>query len=237
MNSTADFSLNHAFVLDSPVSSKIWSLLTSKVGTVYASAACEDGLVRRFETPEELHKYENPLNRAIYAISFLASSPTRDAWAEVSFNWSYGGRIRVQIDGSEAVVLDVRDRIHDILAGTRPWYWRISRFDASPIFLLIAFALIWFIGVTSSGKSKAEAISLKEALLGTIALLTLIVFYSLVPWCLNKIRRRYFPHAVFAFGQAKARYETDEKVRWGVIVAFVLSLIASIVAAFLIRGV
>ena len=234
MNSSAEFSIGHAFVLDPTVSGKIWGLLDARVGNVYAAAACNDDLVRRFESKQQLDEYENPVNRGIYALSYYARSRGSDTSAEVRFNLARN-QIKVEISGAESTVLEVRDRLHEIIAGAKPWYWRIAKFDAYFWFFLFAFFGGFVIGVMGSG-TKNEPLSFKFALLGAVVLLLFIGAISLVPWSLNRLRERFFPFAVYAIGQGKIRYDNDEKLRWGVIVAFIISLLSSIVAAIRIQG-
>ena len=85
------------------------------------------------------------------------------------------------------------------------------------VFLRVAFGL-----VDSSDESSgptARSVAIAYTVLGGAVV---------VGWGLNKIRERLFPSITFAMGQGKRRHENLEKIRWGVVVAFVISLLAGL---------
>ncbi len=57
-----------------------------------------------------------------------------------------------------------------------------------------------------------------------------IVVLWVSPFFFNKLREKFFPIATFAIGQGKERYELEEKIRWSIIVALVVSVLASLIA-------
>ena len=63
---------------------------------------------------------------------------------------------------------------------------------------------------------------------GTALVYTVIGGAIVVGWGLNRIRERLCPPVTFAMGQGKRRHENFEKIRWGVIVAFTVSLSAGL---------
>ena len=48
---------------------------------------------------------------------------------------------------------------------------------------------------------------------------------------LNKLKSKIFPSSTFALGQGKARHNHLENIRWGVIIAFIVGVAASLVVA------
>ena len=67
----------------------------------------------------------------------------------------------------------------------------------------------------------------KEVINVSIILASVILIF--VYKRLDELRTWLFPVGYFAFGQGEHRYEIREKVHWGIIITFVVSLAASMV--------
>lgn len=238
MKVTAKVELKHAFVLRSSDAAKIWSVLAEALGPVKASARCADDIEREFDSTDALSSYENPRSRCIRSLSFRARSNGFDASASVHLGGRFSSTptIDLDIEGPEPTVLRVRDRLGELFDGMRPWYSVISRID---FFLVVAGMSIFLMTVLSGMSGKAtdrRALGISEAVSGAAFLSALFGAVAFLIWVLNRIRNRVFPAATFAIGQGEGRHQFDEKIRWVVIIGFLVSTFASLVVAFLFRG-
>lgn len=239
MDANSKFSVNHAFVLEPEQARKICKLLGDRIGSLTIGAQCADDMVREFTDIKRLLAYENPSNRRILSLVFSSQADDFNKRAQIEFDYNSWHTISVSIHGTEAVVSRLRDDLREIVNGVKPWYWRFARIDFFTLsFFYIAvgclIAMIYF----ENFHDKSEKLSdfpIRTQLV-VIAVLfvvsTVIVVGSAASiWGLNRLRDRYFPLAVFAIGQEAKRYHTNETIRWTIVVGFLVSLAASIVAA------
>ena len=143
-----------------------------------------------------------------------------------------GGRFDVldaSIEGPAEFVNQLRPALESQLSGLRVWYGRVTGIDfhLASIFLLILLALTMYLAFLFGfiESSNEPPITSRRA---QVIVVTTIAGISVLPWGLSKIRDRLFPRATFAIGQGKRRHENLEKVRWGVIIAFGVSLAAGL---------
>jgi len=80
---------------------------------------------------------------------------------------------------------------------------------------------------------NSNALELVQSIKIIVIVLSVFGIIALSIWGLNRLRGIYFPFASFAIGQGLERYRVQENVRWGVVIAFVVSLAASTVFAVL----
>ena len=93
---------------------------------------------------------------------------------------------------------------------------------------------IWLVILAMSDTSKpSPALTYAEASRAAAAAILFLVGVGGLIWGLNRLRRRFFPNAVYAIGRGVERYELDERIRWVVIVGFVISVLASLLVAFM----
>ena len=118
---------------------------------------------------------------------------------------------------------EVKDKIFDILDGTKPWYSLLARVD----FLTLPMWTILVVGIYHSLDGLLGTNKEKEVINVSIILASVILIF--VYKRLDELRTWLFPVGYFAFGQGEHRYEIREKVHWGIIITFVVSLAASMV--------
>lgn len=235
MKVSAHDSIRQPFVLTVAEVSRIWDLLEGQVGPTEAHAACADGIDRTFSNYDALASYENSPPRAIQSVRFTARSPLDPGHhAVISFGEDFGRSIGLWLEGPELKVSHLRTVLRDLCEGIRPWYAWITRVDG--------FYLVW--GVLSFGylvldlmvgeRGPRHSRTGREAIVIVLSLVAAIGLLGTIIWGLNRLRSLYFPIATFALGQGMGRYELYEKVRWGILVGFVVSLAATLLGAILI---
>jgi len=230
----------HAFVATSEDVTKLWNTLEAAGMKVTATASCFDELVRHFDTCEPVIKYDNPQRAAFTAIEISARSREPFITAEISLGARYSAPISVSLRGDEDIVSSMRTTLTDVVAGMKPWYSRIATIHpllvGMPIFGFVVFAgLVQMIILllNPENRPKLPSISLVKALVLMTMFIVFIGATLALCWGIIALLNRFFPVATFAIGQGDARHQFNEKVRWVVIVGFLVSVIGSIVAAIL----
>jgi hypothetical protein len=236
MNAKADFIVNFAFVLTAEKIEKIYKLLTERIGKPAVSAGCADNIDRDFSDIKQLLDYENSHNRRITSLSFSSKTNDYKKRCQLSFANNSWRTISVTIEGIENSVVKLKDDVAELVDGTKAWYWRLSKFDF--FYVILVLCIIGFNLLIDYAKSldknviKSEFNPLKTLVAIGITSGVFIVLAGLV-WSLNRIRKCLFPIAVFAIGQEATRYNIYDKIRWTIIIGFIVSLSASLVVAFI----
>ena len=130
--------------------------------------------------------------------------------------------------------MKLADEIGEMIDGLKPWYWRFSRID----FFLVGLITIWLADAilntyaAGQGTTSVKAtVSFVKAFSITGIVLAAFGLVGLTFWGLHRLRSRYFPLAIFKIGQETRRFETDEKVRWTIMIGFAVSVVASVVVS------
>ena len=214
--------LSHAFVANSDNLEKLVKLLQNRVGEVNISTDCADGFSRDFNTIEDLIDYENPYSKEIRRIDLSARSDGYKKSADIDFAGGISQRgILIRFKGGEEVVLGLRDKTQDIIAGMRPWYSWISRINSDYTMGII----VWLLYLTVRLARSWLSISDYEVELGYVIMIPLLFIILLIALFFGK---RLFPPAAFAIGQGNGRYKLKEQIRWCVVVAFLVSVAAGV---------
>lgn len=236
MESAYKFELKDSYVVRLDDFKKIHALLSSRIGDTEITAECADNVSRNFSSLKELLKYENLKVSRIVNLNFRARSKDWNKKAEIEFidRWYFGG-IRIEIKARDDVVTRLRTDILDLIAGLRPWYNAINRFDVFGVLCLLPIPfylalLAWFVFFGSSETS--ESTPRMKALTYLLAIIISVVYLA-IAYSIHRFRKIIFPHGIYALGQEVRRYEIQEKWRWGLLVSFVASLIAGFVLIFL----
>ena len=230
--------LSQAFVIGPNELKKLVDLLQKHIGKVSISADCIDNIQREFSTVKELIDYENPKSKRIGRI-YLNAREGFEKSSTIAFrdSSSFSGGVSLSITAREDVVVQLKDKIFDIVEGTRPWYNPLTHFDLTTpagffsyfFFLVVVIILSTFIAFKCgliSASTKGMELSDQ---LGTFIFLTSIIFMILYFTFLSKLFKWLFPPGVFTIGQGNSRFETVKRVQWGVIIAFMVSLAAGCV--------
>lgn len=237
MNVNYSEELSQAFVVGPDELKKLVDLLQERIGKVSISADCIDKIQREFTTVKDLIDYENPKLKRICRI-YLSAREGFEKSATITFRDSspFSGGISLSITAREDVVLRLKDKMLDIVAGTRPWYNLLARFDSATLtglvfyflFFLIGIILSTFIafkfGLISDSKEEMELGDQLEALIFLTSIIFPIVYFAF----LSKLLEWLFPLGVFIIGQGKSRFKNLKWVQ-GVVITFMVSLAAGVV--------
>ena len=211
---------------------RLVTALTASVGSVSWEIECADGVSRSGSNIEELLAFDNPPDREIQRLIVRARSDDGRAIASVEL----GGKVAsvsASIDGPSELVQQFRTALEPQLFGLRAWYTRVARLDFISV-VLFFFFVMWLtvtIGMALGILATNDEPGLP--LRGQAVAYTMIAGAIGAGWLLNRLRERIFPVATFEMGQGKRRHELLEKVRWGVVVAFIVSLVSGLLLVFL----
>ena len=233
MRAFANIELTHAFVVTKSDIEKIWSLLSDAYDSVNATASCTDNLERTFNNPQDLLNYENSRAQSIRSLHFETSQISDEGIASIRFGNRYSGSVEFRASGPEEKIIPLKNRIAEIVDGTRQWYSPLSRIDFTFWVWGMALFAMMIVQFMSDGSAAKKAFSFTEAITAGLALSFIGVLLALASIGLNKMRRRFFPVATFAIGQGLKRYEFDNTFRWVVIIGFAISIFSTIVGTLI----
>jgi hypothetical protein len=225
----------HAFVLKQSGLKKIWDLFEARIGSVSVETGCADGIDRKFSDWKQLTAFDNPPQKQIVSLSIDARADNWSKSANLRFSKSSWRSIELRLQGTEQVVSRLYNDINDILDGVRPWYSMFARID---FFYIIGF-ICWFafmvfmVSLPNKPTNAWEGLPIEKAILAVIIFICVFLVPAIFIWLLNKLRVRFFPCATFALGQGEQRYHLDEKIRWSIVIGFVVSLVASLIASLI----
>lgn len=232
MDSTFKFELKDAFVVRAEPLKKIHALLSDRIGKTTITAECADDVTREFDTLNKLEQYENSKPKRILNLRLRATAEDwkKEAAVEFTDKWYFGGT-RIEVRARDDVVMRLRSDLLDIVAGLRPWYHLINRFDIFTLALiglgtLFAGLLAW---VAIFGSDEVSASTPRKQAIGSLIGAGFSVAYIGSAYLVHRFRKVVFPHGSFAFGQEIHRFKTAEKWRWSLLIAFFASLAAGIV--------
>lgn len=178
------------------------------------TAYCRDGIIREFETIEELTGYENPKSeeiRAIHTSFYVRESPEHVVIRfDSGSNWS---SVNIYIKGSEYLIFTLNKKIKTLISGMRPWY---SPLSGNKFLILVAFIIgivynipfnYWIHPIVEKNISPIH-----EIFIFIIPLVVLAIPFIIF---VQKVINYLFPKAVFLIGQGKGRFEHSRKVlKW-----------------------
>lgn len=227
-----------AFVIGSPELQEVVALFEKHIGKVDVRVKCSDDFSRDFDTLKELIAYRNPKSKEIRRIHLTARSDDHKKSAAIAFVDSTWSGILIDFKGPEDTVFILKEETLDIIAGIRPWYNVISNFKAHMAISFILGIILGIINVfwiQSALGYKIEDMSFITFLRKVMPInimITGIIFVTLYAF-LRKPYKYLFPQAVFLIGQGESRFKHQQKVSWGVIIAFLVSLTAGLIIAIL----
>jgi len=234
MPARATLDTDSAFVLRAEDVRRLWTLLQDRTGPVVATAVCADGIVREFNTDDDLVNYANFPAQCIVGLQIGVWEGGEEA--SVTFT-NHGPAIRFSAYGLENDVAILRQHIANIADAIRPWYSFIARIPEwiAPYVVLSISMVTLAVAIVLPVRRNHDALSVSTV---SLVILSIILFVSLVAsalaW-LNALRIKFFPMATFALGAGVERHHTDENIRWCVIVGFFISLASGLVLALILR--
>ena len=216
-----------AFVCEAEDLKRLTTLLESKVGEVSWKIMCADGLTRSGDEITTLLEFDNDPDRKIQGLHLRGGGYAAGCRASVQLGGSFKV-LNMSIDGPADFVEELRPILESQLSGIRAWYTHISQVSWYAI-VMVVFAL-FFLGVSLVIVSNFDEVIAQSFQFTNMVISAMVgLFFGVFTLSLNKIRDKLFPPVTFAIGQGKRRYDNMEKVRWSVIIAFVVSLGAGLV--------
>ena len=235
MNVHINTGRKHAFVLRLSQLRRLWDLLNTQVGTVNSSVVCGDEITREFTNWEQFELYDNPPAKMAVELTLEARSDDRETYVWVKFADGIRESIKVAIRATERDGADIKDGILDILDGTKPWYSPFAG-DIRPILIGLFFLFLFsYIRLNPSSGNMEGSLNrtLHDHVLAFLCSSAILFLLYIFVQKINKLWSWIFPKTYFAFGQGENRYNTVEKFQWGVSIAFVVSVVSSLVVLLL----
>ena len=225
--------LPQAFVAAEDALKKLAHLLSDRIGNLEIRADCADDVARTFKTVKELAAFENPKGKEIRRLDICARSDDFKKRATIELSGSWWTGIFLDFQARDDVVSHLRTKVLDLIEGMRPWYTLFHRVNFVYLALLALFVL-WIGPLIVVAFKWVPIDSLKEPNPTDSALAQLVVYAAIavlfaIGIVLNRLRNSCFPRAVFLIGQGKARWKHLERIQWGIIIAFLVSLAAGLV--------
>jgi len=238
MEASTDLSIKQSFVLKPEHIKNIIELLNNNIGNTSISTYCEDGISRNYNSADQLLSYSNPPNFRIQSISLRARSDDLKKSARVVFANEIWRSIQFGVEGPEDVVINLRDDFMKNAAMTKAWYDRFARIDIFRLISLIGFSLliIIFLCIAIWGSDVPETnIKGPRALaLGYISGTGTVFALAFIGFLVSRLRTKLFPTGTFAWGDAAEKHEFLEKVRWTIVIGFIVSFFSGVVGSIII---
>lgn len=198
-------------------------------------AACTDRLNRSFETIDDLREFGNPERCAITELKIVGLDERGYEKLSVTLNSDARHNVRIYVNADDQIGIRLNEIANDFVDSLRPWYswvsrtdWYLATFGLWVLFWVIRYGPILMNTEFITIKSSDEGIPIrafgKGVLLGSLPMF--------IGVALNIVRSRFFPMGFFAFGHGHNRHNRLEVIRTVVIVAFVISIISSVVVTW-----
>lgn len=226
MKAESRFDTKKAFVLNPQDVKKIWDLLEGADLEVEATLECADGISRKTKLMREVLEYDNSMRAEIKSLRLTGTSSSISSYSTITLGGAHSTSVSFSLNGHVDKVAELRVRLMDIIDGMRPWYDLCARFDFGAVVIILFMISGVYLSFLSSGKPK-ENIAPDHALSATVISIAAVMVMILIGWFFSRLKRRFFPIAVFEIGLGAKRNEFAEKVRWGVVVAFIISMAAA----------
>ncbi len=229
MDARTTITSSQAFVVAPNDVKKLFRILTDRIGDTTIHSLTADGIEREHRDAKSLCDGEYPWQKRIVSLRFSSASDDRKKRINLRIAESGIYLIDVEVVASDDVVERLREELLVLFGGLRPWYYRIAQFDFIGSGFLVLLGLVVLVsvlvavGLVEMNESPSAIQNRQQA--NGIALLFAIVLCGAI---FNRARAWLFPMGTFAIGQTAARAEFLEKIRWGVVVGFVVSLAASL---------
>lgn len=223
MDAESSYESKQSFVVNIKSVEEIWALLESYGFEVEATLECSDGVFRKTKSKTELTAYNNPPKARIKALRFVGFKSPGSTYARVVVGGTNSVNVSFSVNGSVTQVSEMREALVHTFDSIKPWYDVATKVDFLP---LVALALIFFGFYTmfmSHEKGAAQITSTEALIMAILTSLMIVLSFALI-WALNKLKRLVFPKAVLLIGNGLQRDDVAEKVRWGVVVTFIVGM-------------
>jgi hypothetical protein len=239
MDSSKTVAKKQAFVL-SPNELRLIHDLFPQAARIVIKITCKDEILRNYKSLEEFLEFENPPQKEITDLFFMALSEDASNTTTVHLRNSEGASIVLILKGQEEYVTTTLSKLEDRLSSMKPWYASIARHSATVVFLLAQVPFIrQLIKTHNSSYTLSNLVSdvsrtpLPQLFLYAILLVILAIIMAFLFNLVDRARKYIFPMGVFAIGQGVNRHQNREILRGLVILGFVINLAAGAVMWFL----
>jgi hypothetical protein len=223
------------FVLKWSDIEKLFIAVAAFLPKITISASCNDRLDRSFSDLEELKKFSNSQRAAIVELKLVAWDETHSQRFSIYLSNDVRNNVRISLEANESVAIQINDLYQDFLDSIRPWYSWIARAD----WYLVISGIWMFVQLGSVGIAlfKATSFSLDWPKDGVPGIVFVKAFFiGMLPIFIgvgmNRVRNRFFPTGVFAFGDGENRHHRNEVIRTVLIAAFAVSVVSSLVVSW-----
>lgn len=208
---------------------KIDEALSSFGDILKVDFQCKDRITRIENSIDSLLNYENTKNKQIIELTLHSRSNDFSRFVRLSFSKSAKKNIEMWISGPEDLVIAVGQKLDEIIEGMNPWYSGISKIDFSRLgFILFSILVLIYFCSKLLFENVPQGIGIQYLMLCLVLPFLPLVISFLIP----KLSEKVFPLTYFAIGQGEKRYNDAEKLRWGILVAFVIAIIAGLLLRF-----
>ena len=229
MQGSRTISEDVAFACEHDDLERLANLLATRVGPMSWKLEWSDRIDRQGDDLAKLLEFVNSSRQEVRDIQLWARSEDRERHVSIGLGRGFSN-IYTSIEGPVEFVQQFSAVLEAQLSGFRPWYARVARLDFVDVGFGILFSLFAVVVLlTALGLVGTDDRSSDPTARGQALLYTVIGVVVVIGWLLNKARERRFPMTTFALGQGKRRYQTLEKVRWTVVVGFIVSVGAGVV--------
>jgi len=240
MEASSDLIVKQSFVLKPEHIRNVFESLNTKIGSIEISTHCEDGINRNFSSTDQLLSYSNPPKSKIQSISLRARSDDHKKSARIVFSNDNWRPIQFEVQGPEDIVIILKDDFINKVVMTKAWYDRFARLDifwliygigiATFVILLLCIA----IGILTSEKPTTDKSIPKEQAMDWLIGMSGVGFLGFVGLLISRLKGKLFPIGTFAWGGAAEKHELLEKVRWTIVIGFIVSFLSGIVATIIV---
>ncbi|MDB5856091.1 MAG: hypothetical protein JWR22_4132 [Herminiimonas sp.] len=226
-----------AFIVNwSDIDGLISSIATT-LPIITIAASCSDKLSRTFADIAELRAFRNSERTAITELAVTARTVDHSQRLQFTLSSDHPNNVRHTFDGEEADALRLDKLCEDFLDSVRPWYAIVAK--ANWTFILMGLLIAFYVGSLIVILLRAKAIRIdwqKDGLSAEGWVKSFVFGFAplLLGGLLNALRNRYFPLAVFAFGDGEKRNARTEVVRTVIIGGFAVSVVASLLLSWLL---
>jgi hypothetical protein len=222
-------SLNIAFVVDEELLRRLEVVLTEVSKALEYTVKYSDGTTVHYSDIEDIIKQPNVKPHSIISVTAAADdSNGQSGYIILRAIPPSSPSVEYTINGSQRNVIYVADQLDDWIAALRQWFspFRTSILGSGLITIGALFGpmLLIFIGFEHFFPQMARSNTVKLSVLVGL-LISMVPVYAIEVWIFM-----LFPRATFAIGQGAKRHQLFVYLRYGVLGAFVLSIIASLLA-------
>lgn len=227
-----------AFLVDPEHLKQLEPILLELGNSLEYQVKLSDGHTLQYHNLNEVLKEPNSRKKSIVsliagatgrgkqsAFVVLKDKPARTSYSPLGDHAPTSPSVEYTINGTQKDVVYIGEKLDEWVSGVRQWY---STFEHGiPLLLLVALIVagpIWLWSKASPHLFSAAFLKLHDWLQGA----TIVAIWVAIYWTF-----RLFPKATFAIGQGARRHQFFTYLRNGVLGAFVLSALASLLANWL----